>query len=113
MKPEGFSFPLTVLISDPAAKTKRSDDDQSQGRTLFVGGLNSKTTRTDVEQLLREHGEIVDVKLGWDRIKALCKGFAFVEMATEVSTTLGGLADPRLQLNRVLPLLEVVITAAY
>ncbi len=41
---------MTVLISDPSAKTKRSDAVQS---TLFVGGLNSKTTEEDVDRLFK------------------------------------------------------------
>lgn len=40
--------PMTVLISDPSAKTKRSDASKS---TLFVGGLNAKTTEHDVRGL--------------------------------------------------------------
>lgn len=75
---------MTVLISDPSAKTKRSDNDNSANRTLFVGGLINTTTQADVEQLLREHGEVSHVKLGWDPIKRICKGFAFVEMTTDV-----------------------------
>jgi RNA recognition motif-containing protein len=77
-------FPMTVLISDPSAKTKRSQSDNSVNRTLFVGGLTSKTTQSDVEELLQEHGEVLHVKLGWDPVKRICKGFAFVEMSTEV-----------------------------
>lgn len=43
-------FGLTVLISDPAAKVKRSDTTDS---SLFVGGLTDKTTEEDVRQLFR------------------------------------------------------------
>lgn len=77
-------FPMTVLISDPAAKTKRSDASDSANRTLFVGGLTSRTTEGDVQALLAEHGAVQHVKLGWDPIKRECRGFAFVEMASEV-----------------------------
>jgi RNA recognition motif-containing protein len=78
-------FPLTVLISDPAVKAKRTDADESVNRTLFIGGLTPNTTEQDVEAILRDHGKILHVKLGWDPLKRICKGFAFVEMATEVS----------------------------
>ncbi|TYJ56665.1 hypothetical protein B9479_002595 [Cryptococcus floricola] len=74
------NFGLTVLISDPSAKTKRSDAANS---TMFVGGLNSKSTENDVRGLFREYGTIGHVKLGWDPVKKICKGFAFVEMSTE------------------------------
>ncbi|ODO10809.1 hypothetical protein I350_01407 [Cryptococcus amylolentus CBS 6273] len=74
------NFGLTVLISDPSAKTKRSDAANS---TMFVGGLNNKSTENDVRGLFKEYGTIGHVKLGWDPVKKICKGFAFVEMSTE------------------------------
>ncbi|EAL22747.1 hypothetical protein CNBB1950 [Cryptococcus deneoformans B-3501A] len=74
------NFGLTVLISDPSAKTKRSDAANS---TLFVGGLNSKSTEVDIKGLFNEFGTISHIKLGWDPLKRICKGFAFVEMSTE------------------------------
>ncbi|KGB79737.2 hypothetical protein CNBG_5575 [Cryptococcus deuterogattii R265] len=74
------NFGLTVLISDPSAKTKRSDAANS---TLFVGGLNNKSTEVDVKGLFNEFGTISHIKLGWDPLKKICKGFAFVEMSTE------------------------------
>ena len=43
-------FGLTVLISDPAAKSKRTDASNS---TIFVGGLTHDTKDRDVEDLLR------------------------------------------------------------
>ncbi|KAL0254058.1 hypothetical protein I308_101437 [Cryptococcus tetragattii IND107] len=74
------NFGLTVLISDPSAKTKRSDAANS---TLFVGGLNNKSTEVDVKGLFNEFGTISHIKLGWDPLKKICKGFAFVELSTE------------------------------
>ncbi|OCF40172.1 hypothetical protein I317_05996 [Kwoniella heveanensis CBS 569] len=79
-KPEGQAFGMTVLVSDPSAKTKRSDAGQT---TLFVGGLNAKTTENDVRALFREHGTIRHIKLGWNPEKKVCKGFAFVDMGSE------------------------------
>nr|XP_019000213.1 uncharacterized protein I203_07372 [Kwoniella mangroviensis CBS 8507]OCF63674.1 hypothetical protein I203_07372 [Kwoniella mangroviensis CBS 8507] len=76
--PEGFG--MNVLISDPSAKTQRSDASNS---TLFVGGLNDKTTESDVRGLLKDCGTIRHLKLGWDSVKKVCRGFAFVEMASE------------------------------
>ncbi|WWD05336.1 hypothetical protein V865_003409 [Kwoniella europaea PYCC6329] len=78
VSPEGFG--MNVLISDPSARTQRSDANNS---TLFVGGLNDKTTESDVRGLLRDRGTIRHLKLGWDPVKKVCKGFAFVEMASE------------------------------
>nr|XP_031864419.1 uncharacterized protein CI109_000333 [Kwoniella shandongensis]KAA5531491.1 hypothetical protein CI109_000333 [Kwoniella shandongensis] len=73
-------FGLTVLISDPSVKAKRSDATNS---TLFIGGLNAKTTEADVRSLFHEHGSIRSLKLGWNAAKRECRGFAFLEMATE------------------------------
>jgi len=97
-------FPLTVLISDPSVKTKRSDKDPASGRTLFVGGLTSKTTQADVEQILQGHGDVAHIKLGWDPIKSICKGFAFVEMATKVSG--GELRSLTLDCGDIMPAVE-------
>jgi hypothetical protein len=41
-------FGMTVLISDPSARAKRSDESPS---SLFVGGLNSKTTEADLRDM--------------------------------------------------------------
>ncbi|KAL7420568.1 Splicing factor [Cryptotrichosporon argae] len=90
-KASGATFGLKVAISDPSAKVKRTDASNS---TLFVGGLNAKTTEGDVRALFDPHGSVLSVKLGWDAAKRVCKGFAFVEMATEeqakASLALGG-----------------------
>ncbi len=45
-------FGLSVAISDPAAKTQRTDAAAAK-TTLFVGGLTAKTKQQDVEELIR------------------------------------------------------------
>jgi hypothetical protein len=35
--------------------------------------------------LIGQKGVVSSLKLGWDPVKAICKGFAFVTMASEVS----------------------------
>ena len=77
-------FGLTVVISDPSARKARTDAAQAVS-TVFVGGLTAKTSEQDVRDLLEPFGDVRTVKLGWDPIKSMCKGFAFVGMATEVS----------------------------
>lgn len=74
-------FPLSVAISDPAARAKRSDADE-RGRTLFVGGLKSDATQGEVEEWFRPYGHAV-AKLAFDPVKKVGRGFAFVEMASE------------------------------
>lgn len=44
--PNGFK--LSVKISDPAAKTKRTDATDSK---LFVGGLDFRTTEAELQEL--------------------------------------------------------------
>lgn len=46
-------FGLTVRISDPSAKAKRTDEKDS---VLFVGGLGSKATEQDVKDLFKKVG---------------------------------------------------------
>ena len=77
-------FGLTVVISDPSARKARTDAAQAVS-TVFVGGLIAKTSEQDVRDLLEPYGTVRMVKLGWDPIKSICKGFAFVGMTTEVS----------------------------
>lgn len=43
-------FGLTVRISDPSAKVKRTDESDA---VLFVGGLTAKTTEQDVRELVQ------------------------------------------------------------
>lgn len=80
-------FPLSVAISDPTAKVKRTDTD-GQKRTLFVGGLKSDVTEGELEELFRPFGQTVHIKLGFDPVKKVGRGFAFVEMASEVGLAL-------------------------
>lgn len=54
-QPAGETFPMTVLISDPSLRTKRTDYSDS---TLFVGGLHAKTTEGEVRHLLEEVGSL-------------------------------------------------------
>ncbi|ORX37192.1 hypothetical protein BD324DRAFT_681110 [Kockovaella imperatae] len=75
-------FGLTVLISDPSAKTKRTDASLVNA-TVFIGGLTAKTTERDVGEMVKSFGTAKGIKLGWDPIKSICKGFAFVEMQSE------------------------------
>jgi hypothetical protein len=88
-------FGLTVRISDPSVKAKRSDEKDA---VLFVGGLNAKTTEQDVRDLFKDVSHelkvitdwsqkisIKSLKLGWDSVKAICKGFAFVTLNSDVS----------------------------
>lgn len=49
-------YPMSVKISDPAARQKRSDEANTK---LFVGGLNAKTKEGNVRELFG--------KVGFDR----------------------------------------------
>ena len=46
---------------------------------VFVGNLNFQTTRTELEQLFAQVGQIKDVFLPTDRATDRPRGFAFVE----------------------------------
>ncbi len=48
---------------------------------IFVGNLNFDTTRSEIENLFGEVGEVVDVFLPTDRDTGRPRGFAFVEFA--------------------------------
>jgi cold-inducible RNA-binding protein len=51
---------------------------------LYVGNLSYDTTEGDLSTLFAKAGEIVSVSLITDRDSGRSKGFAFVEMKTQV-----------------------------
>lgn len=55
-------FGLTVRISDPTAKVKRTDEGNA---VLFVGGLTSKTTEQDVRTLIEAVSLISSPNADW------------------------------------------------
>jgi len=50
---------------------------------VFVGNLDFNTTKTEVQNLFSEIGEIRDVYLPMDRMSGRPRGFAFVEFASD------------------------------
>ena len=51
---------------------------------LYVGNLSYSTTEADLKDLFAEAGEVTSVALIKDRNSGTSKGFAFVEMSTQV-----------------------------
>lgn len=51
---------------------------------LYVGNLSYGTTEADLEALFAKAGEVASVALIKDRDTGRSKGFAFVEMSTQV-----------------------------
>lgn len=49
---------------------------------LFIGGISPNFTELQLAELLAIHGEILTVKLIYDRKTKKTKGFGFVEMAS-------------------------------
>lgn len=49
-------YPMSVKISDPAARQKRSDEANTK---LFVGGLNAKTKEGNVRELFIKVSSVV------------------------------------------------------
>ena len=56
-------------------------------KKLYVGNLSYNTTRSELETLFAEFGEIVEATVIEDRDSGRSKGFGFVEMATELAAT--------------------------
>jgi len=52
---------------------------------LFVGNLNFKTTREDLETLFSQAGEIKEVFIPTERETGRARGFAFVEFVDEAA----------------------------
>lgn len=51
---------------------------------LFVGNLSFKLTESDMEDLFAPHGKVVSVAIPTDRDTGRKRGFAFVEMESQV-----------------------------
>lgn len=49
---------------------------------LFIGNLPYDISRTELESLFTEFGEVVEANLIEDQFTGRSKGFAFVEMST-------------------------------
>ncbi len=47
---------------------------------LFVGGIASNATETDVKELFSQFGKVRSIKLVIDVFSGKCKGFGFIEM---------------------------------
>ena len=53
------------------------------GRRLFVGNLSYNTAEERLREVFGELGQIVEVKMMFDRDTGRPRGFAFVEMASD------------------------------
>lgn len=54
-------------------------------KKLFVGNLSFEVTDFDLEDLFKQHGEVVSAKVILDRDTSRSRGFGFVEMSSESS----------------------------
>jgi RNA recognition motif-containing protein len=77
---------------------------------LYVGNLSYSTTEDDLKTLFTKAGQVASVALITDRDSGNSKGFAFVEMSTQVEAEqainmLNGftLADRELRVNLAKP----------
>ena len=50
---------------------------------LFIGGLRKEITELDIAMLVSFHGDLKVVKVVRDRKTRSCKGYAFIEVATD------------------------------
>ena len=56
-------------------------------KKLYVGNLSYDTTRSQLETMFSEAGEVVDAVVIEDRDSGRSKGFGFVEMVDEATAT--------------------------
>ena len=55
-------------------------------KKIFVGNLSFEVTDFDLEDLFKQHGEVLSAKVILDRDTSRSRGFGFVEMNSESST---------------------------
>lgn len=61
----------------------QDDSSQVNPRKLFVGNITFNVTEQQLTDLFAEYGELVEVKMIFDRATGRPKGIAFVEYASE------------------------------
>ncbi len=54
-------------------------------KKLFVGNLSFEVTDFDLEDLFKQHGEVISAKVILDRDTNRSRGFGFVEMSSDSS----------------------------
>ncbi len=54
-------------------------------KKIFIGNLSFEVTDLDLEDLFKQHGEVVSAKVILDRDTSRSRGFGFVEMNSESS----------------------------
>ncbi len=54
-------------------------------KKIFVGNLSFEVTDFDLEDLFKQHGEVLSAKVILDRDTSRSRGFGFVEMSSDGS----------------------------
>lgn len=54
-------------------------------KKLFVGNLSFEVNNMDLEELFKQHGEVLSAKVILDRDSGRSKGFGFIEMDSDQS----------------------------
>ncbi len=52
-------------------------------KKIFVGNLSFEVTDFDLEDLFKQHGEVLSAKVVLDRDSGRSRGFGFVEMSSD------------------------------
>jgi RNA recognition motif-containing protein len=72
-----------MLSPQPVPRAAPAESDGTMSAKVFVGNLDFNTTKTEVQTLFSQIGEIRDVFLPMDRESGRPRGFAFVEFTSD------------------------------
>ncbi len=72
-----------MLSPQPVPRAAPAESDGTMSSKVFVGNLDFKTTKAEVQSLFSQIGELRDVFLPMDRESGRPRGFAFVEFTSE------------------------------
>ena len=72
-----------MLSPQPVPRAAPAESDGKMSAKVFVGNLDFNTTKTEVQTLFSQIGEIRDVFLPMDRESGRPRGFAFVEFTSD------------------------------
>ncbi|KAK4759627.1 hypothetical protein SAY87_022758 [Trapa incisa] len=84
MSSSSFSSHLGAAVSNLSAAGSAASDKPAPvpSDTLFVSGLNKRTTSEKLHEAFAKFGEVVHAKIVTDRNTGFSKGFGFVKYAT-------------------------------
>ncbi|KAK6942939.1 RNA recognition motif domain [Dillenia turbinata] len=76
------SSPVSSAAAAATSTATASNPPQTPSNTLFVSGLNKRTTSEKLHEAFSKFGEVIQARVITDRATGYSKGFGFVKFTT-------------------------------